>query len=176
MIPGPRWICTASINGGERVGAELTIEFERIDITAQFEPDPTWQHVDPAGHYHARSVGEHAYPTLKAEAEHVDCDDPAHADCEGYTRMTYQCIACAAPVKPRTRQTVGRRYAQGRESWSLEVSQHVHGTDRVSVVIDTAKGRRFGFAVPTGIEAVSDSDGMRVRTRLVGDSPLGERQ
>jgi hypothetical protein len=164
----------AKVNGGEAVQSRLVIEDEHIDITTEYEPDPTWEYLDPAGHYHARSTGDPALPTLKALAEHVNCDDPAHGDCEGYTRTTYQCIACDAPVEPRHRRTEGRRFMRGRQSWTVEVWQHVAGAERVSVVVDTPQGKRFGFAVPVEVAAEGGADGIRVRTHLVGASPLGE--
>lgn len=164
----------AKVNGGEPVQSRLVIEDEHIDITTEFEPDPTWEYVDPAGHYHARSTGDPAFPTLKTLREHVDCDRPAHEDCEGYTRTTYQCLVCEALVEPRHRRTEGRRFMRGMQSWSVEVCQHVEGSERVSVVVNTPQGKRFGFAIPAGFQAESGPDGIEVRTHLVGASPLGE--
>lgn len=166
----------ANIDGGEPVACtDLTIEHEQIDITTRFEPDPAWQYVDPSGHYHAWSTADPKLPTLRTHQEHVGCDDPEHEDCEGYTRTTYACVACDAPVEPRHRPTSGRRYMRGMQSWSAEVEAHIPGNARVSVVVVTPHGRRFGFAIPVGVSAEGDADGIRIRTRLVGAGPLGER-
>lgn len=164
------------INGADPVPCVgLIVDYEQIDITTAFEADPTWNYTDPAGHYHARSTVVPLLPTLLAYGEHVDCDDPEHDNCEGYTKTTYRCIVCDAEVKPGMRPTTGQRFTRGRESWSVEVDQPVPDGERVSVVVDTPQGRRFGFAVPVSVDAEGGPDGIRIRTRLAGASPLGRQ-
>lgn len=166
----------AVVNNGDPVlVVDLTVDVEQIEVMTMTEPDPTWEHVDPAGHYHARTK-DGGYPTLHTHSEHVDCTDPGGDDCDGYDITTYHCIVCDAEVKPGSRPTTFRKYIPGRETWSVEVEQHVPDGERVSVVIDTGEGRRcFGFAVPIGFQAEGGPDGVRVRTRLAGASPLGRR-
>lgn len=172
-------LAAARVDNNPPAPATLHTEREQIDITTRHEPDPNWEHVDPAGHYHARANNgddpASNYPTLLGDVEHVDCNGTCGGDCEGYDTTVWRCRACGDVVQPGSRETDGRRYMDGLETWTVTVEQHITATGPVSVVVDAGGVRHFGMARAAESCAESGPDGYRVWTVLVGITRLGRK-
>jgi len=165
---------TVAINNATPVECELDYQVERIDVTtiSGTEPNPAWEFVDAAGHYHAYDT-EMKVPTTRQVAfpmphddncpqhdlddDYLDdyaielVDDVNHADdepCEGWTRYETQCELCGEQIAPG-RRPQGPKSIPGRSSWTLKVPGQYSLTDRVSIKV-TAGSRTtfFGFAQP----------------------------
>lgn len=136
---------------------------EITDLTGRAVPDPSWAHIDSAGHFHAWSQGG-GLPTLE-RCPHA-CEDK---ECSGGFEE-YRCAICHQGVEPgmiMTPPDMHRRFAPGLESWSLVVRAPVWNLsgDRVSV-----RGEAwFGVAVVT---QVSTACGV-YEVHLQGVSELG---
>lgn len=176
---------TVVIDNGPAVAGKLTVETERIDVTSATEtrPDPDWEFIDAAGHFHAWSTDkDHELPTLDARSEHVDCDF-GHSDedyeCEGYEITVYSCSICAEIIEPATitKTPTFRRFVNGLTSWEVVAAVEVEPGKRVSVRIDAGGTTYYGIATVTGTWWIPDATaGQRASTMLVGVSPLGRRK
>jgi hypothetical protein len=156
---------TAAINNATPVECELDYKVEQIDVTTLggTEPDPAWEFVDAAGHYHAYDT-EMKVPTTRQVAFLMPHDDncPQHYDdsydaelepesdepCGGWARYETQCELCAEQIAPGRRHE-GPKSIPGRSSWTLKVPGQFSLTERVSVKVTAGpRATFFGFAQP----------------------------
>ena len=91
------------IDDRDPLPGELEIEQDTITILSNTatKPDPTWEHADAAGHFHAFTAdGE--LPTLNVETVEVPCNGSCGDGdgCEGYTVDRYSCKLCGQEVEP----------------------------------------------------------------------------
>ncbi len=156
---------TVSINGGDPVRCGFGVHVERVDVSSfgHYEPDQSWEWVDPAGHYHAFDH-DGQLPTLVSrvheeppEDEPVEVAEPTAVDdgddywdefAESYPETRSHCLLCDAEVEPRYRyvDTSGyHQYAPGRTSYELSVDGPVP-TERFSVAVTIGDKVYFGFA------------------------------
>lgn len=164
------------INNGPGLPGALDVETDQLDVTTEHERDPNWTHVDANGHFHAWSTdGE--LPTLIGRTRHAYCDGACDGACdnEGYDVTDRFCSICDEPVEPGHRRTVGRRYTEGRTWWTAEVTSDQTFAGLVSVRIEVDGKVRFGTAQATVARMDHDVNGLRITTRLVAASALGER-
>lgn len=158
-----------TIDGKGPYPGNLTIDIETIDISSETAtiPDITWQTRDQHGHFHAYDHNGNL-PTLVARSRHVACTGSCgdEDDCEGYDVTEHFCAICDEPIEPgRVRDN--RRYAPGREDWSVNVTGVAVPIGRVSVYIVSEAVVYFGVA--RCVSATSAG------SHLVADSPLGRR-
>lgn len=148
--------------------------FERID-----DPDPTWEYVDAAGHFHAWAA-ERKTPTLVTSSRHID-DHGTECDlgdrCEGYDITVWNCAICGEEIAPAfiTRRNATLTFP-GLTSWTVEavvLDAELIGAESVTVRLGGEDRERFGRAAVTGWRA--DGDG-RITLTLTGWGELGERQ
>ncbi len=173
--------------GPFRTTYEVMQDVQYVRSEMAVEPDRTWQHTDPAGHFHAFDH-ESKLPTLNAIPEHVDCDGSCGGVCEGegYTITRHECLVCRAPVEPAwvpdmEARTTGTPVL-GLKDWNarvdgaaIEMIDHLVG-ERVSVVITEEDGRTlfgFGIIVKTAVE--SGFGEMRMTATIYGAGPLSQR-
>jgi hypothetical protein len=119
----------------------VVVKQELIDITTEFEPDPTWVHTDSHGHEHRWVLdADDRLPTL---VEVDDAEPHWCPDCQGdYQPWHYECRLCGDTVKPTTRRTIGRHHMRGLKHMTIEA----HG--------DAALGVPFGR--PVTIKLLTD--------------------
>lgn len=111
----------------------LRIEQDFIDISQPFEPDPEWNYVDTAGHFHSWDMcGEKPkLPTLR----YVE-DIPGTGEYPPYGH--YECIRCGAEVAPvhrpvsiqQYREGMKRCYINGREATIGEFRRMIDSIQR----------------------------------------------
>lgn len=159
----------------------LSIDTDMIDVTSDrdsYKPDPEWEYVDKAGHWHAfTSDGKH--PTLERYEKPVPCDGSCGGVCggEGTTETRYRCRACGKRVKPYFVVDVPAFTPQripGRTSWCVNVTAAdavADGMVDVSVRIVAADRMWFGLAR----RDLTASDGMTWTYGFHGYTELGER-
>ena len=170
--------CTASVNNGPAVGAELTAEQEQIEITSgtATKPDMRWEYVDQSGHFHAYDQ-DGKLPTLHERIEQMPCpggcDDPG---CEGYTVTRYHCSICGEEIEPQRLPDLEPKYMPGRMSWSVVVEQEIPHGETVSVRVTAGDRVAFGVAVSAGVDVGMVGGEVFARTTLVDASPLGWRK
>lgn len=174
------WIDNEQVPPVDIAGAELIVEFEQIDVTPMNEPDPTWEHVDAAGHWHGAAVdqrGRVSYPTLATRQLDDDCEacngsgyECGHNGCScdkcdtcfgtGMITLPYlACMICEVPIKPPLRTVSERRYEQGRKDWRVEMK---------------VGGETAGRLLHIGVRGHAPSEGESVTVRCRGrrgDSP-----
>lgn len=183
---------TVVIDNGEPVSGTLTIETERIDVSSatKTHPDPNWELIDAAGHFHAWSTDkDHELPTLDARSEHVDCDmghDYDDYECEGYDITVYSCKICGEIIEPATivDRSPPREYVNGLTSWQVVVGAAVEYGRKVAVRVVASGSVWFGVAIAGNMRAEigAGAAGMGVyrdaiyETTLIGASPLGRRK
>lgn len=141
------WLDNTQIPPGDLVGVELIVESDQVDVTPMSEPDPTWETVDAAGHWHAAAVGKQDrgwWPTLRRQVSVLPCalcagtgrgpwshymdDYESCEECDGTgeEESSYlACVICKAQVVPGTRTPPGRVHTQGQTSWRIEA--HLRG-------------------------------------------------
>lgn len=163
----------------------LQIDTEVIDVTSSrdsYKPDPKWEYVDKAGHWHAfTSDGKH--PTMERYEKPVPCDGSCGGVCggEGYSETRYRCRACGKRVKPNfvvDKPAFTPQRIPGRSDWRVNVAGRfeampaVRHPDQVTVRV-TQDGRTF-----FGLAALGDfsycSDGTS-EIAFVGTTELGQR-
>lgn len=124
-MPVETSVLDVRINNISVIAASITADVDRVDVTTRFEPDPDWISKDSADHMHGFTA-DGKLPTLNRLDIHEDCTDETHEDgCEGWDRPEYHCLVCDEIVKPQMRETRGRRYIDGRTTWSVRVKVHV---------------------------------------------------
>lgn len=176
------------INDTPVMRALLTIEhevraerFERVD-----DPDPTWEFIDAAGHFHAwgtepkEQFGRREIPTLTRSSRHID-DHGTECDlgdrCEGYDVTVWNCAICGEEIEPRyiTRRDVTINFP-GLTSWYVEavvLDSGLLGVEQVTVRLGRDEIEYFGRAAVTGFRM--DSDGP-ITLDLVGIGELRQRK
>jgi hypothetical protein len=157
---------------------ELHVEFDRVEVSSRsMRPDPGWEFVDAAGHYHAWAGKEKDYtlPTLVQKVERVPFEYPDEDDeSEDYEIRHYHCMICDEQIEPGlVAPPLYREFAQGRMSWRVVVPVHVPIRQRASVRVSV--GEKLYFGVGVASEGTYVSDG-RARTTIIGASELGERK
>jgi hypothetical protein len=175
-----------TINDGPILPGRLEVEQDVITYASATatKPDPQWEFIDPAGHFHAYDTdGE--LPTLVTRDRHVDCglshaDDDLYGDgqhdCEGYDVREYFCQICDEQIKPERLSDAGQKSMPGRKSWSVYVVSDRRIEGVVSVRFEMASKIYFGVAHAIMEQAESGpGGGIRVTTRLSGAGPLGIR-
>jgi hypothetical protein len=176
------------VNAAGPFPGSLTVETETIDITSgltTYKPDPKWEHVDKAGHWHAfTSDGKH--PTLEDYVKLLPCPggcgDPG---CEGTRETRYRCRICGKRIKPGfvvDSYPGETRSMPGRTSWSATVEQ------AADLPIPTRSGELltvravgdgftyFGLATIGPSEVMSSSDGVWMSATFYGIGELGRRR
>lgn len=119
---------------GRPVRGSYNVEQEWLDVTTEFEPDPSWWHVDGHGHVHRWMVeGDPSTPLTDPSRERwelstlVQVNDPEPHWCElcrgGYQPQHDECRTCGDTVEPRSRRTAGRRYIPGMEHVEFGVEE-----------------------------------------------------
>lgn len=176
---------TVVVDGHEYVGT-LTVEQERIFVGSDraTKPDPSWEFVDKAGHWHAFAMdGE--LPTLERYEKRVPHDGSCGGVCEGEgtVEVRYRCRACGKRVRPAWVPDEAARTATmpGRQSWSVTIK----GVDppgppggsfgpgaKASVRVDFGLRTYFGIAAFCG--GLMDVSGWW-SLELAGVSELGQR-
>lgn len=172
----------ASINGGELVPAELTVETEQIEVTLsrKVEPNLTWTYTDVNGHFHAYDK-DGKLPTLTARTEHRGCDMGHDDDCEGYDVTVYECAICGEQVEPAVRviEPGPREFIPGPTNWTVRALVDT-SADRVSVRLTSGapldRVELFGIAAAIRRDIEGGPAGVRVWTTFAGAGPLGERK
>ena len=139
-----------SIDGKPVQAVDLTVETESIDVStmSDFRPDPTWEHVDAAGHFHAYAA-DGKTPTLQETSEEYWCED-CH---EHHTSYKTACVICGEEIRPATIDTGAfSKSIPGRTTWTLKVIGSVgRPGERVSVRVQEEGRDSFGimYAGPT---------------------------
>lgn len=175
------------LDGKPLLNCALEIDYERIDITSEFEPDLAWTYVDGRGHFHAYTADE-KLPTLRGIPIEVPCDGACgfEGGCEGYTRTEYRCRLCDEVVEPKTRRPFGRRYMDGAERWTVKAVARIEDVaptgfitvggepPKVSFSMTDAAGRvtTFGFGRLVLCDLLGDGF---ANIAIHGDGPLGRR-
>ena len=168
------------INDGPPVHGELSIDREIITIRSEIatKPDPTWEYIDSAGHFHACSTrAESDLPTLNRRTEHVDCDGSCGGVCEGegYTVTRFSCAICGEDIEPG-RIPFHEETISGPESWNITVHTAVPYGERVSVRIVMGGRLWFGIGLATDLTVIRSLHNTTATTTIVGAGPLGERK
>lgn len=137
---------TASIDGGETMPCSVECEVERIDVSTAFatKPDPNWELVDEAGHFHAYDHGGDL-PTLKAVESAQPCTGVCDHDCEGWSITEYHCGLCDVVIEPRRIPDGMFRTIPGRSRWTVTVQGEAPRGQRVSIVVRVGETTYFGF-------------------------------
>jgi hypothetical protein len=181
-IPLPAATETFSVNGGPAVLGELRIDeqVEWVRSERATKPDPTWELVDEAGHFHAFDEGG-KLPTLIATSVPMPCDGSCGGVCggEGYTVTRYTCRACEQEIEPRwipdmAARTTGVPVPLMKE-WTLvlrgdhDLAELPH--DRVSI-----RGQDgFGFGWVADRHMTHDLHGTAAEVTISGDGPWAKR-
>ncbi len=165
-----------TINDGTPVAGELDIQTELIDITSSTatKPDPAWEHIDPAGHFHAYDR-DGKLPTLVARSRHVACNGGCgdEGECEGYDVTDFYCLICDAEVQPKRIPDTEPKSAPGLTTWEVSVHQHLEIGQKVSVRLTYGDTMRFGVAQVVDVAVQFDRP---IISKLIGAGPLGQRQ
>jgi hypothetical protein len=157
---------------------ELSIDIERIDITSgrdSYKPDPAWNTVCKAGHFHA-FTRDGKLPTLQAYEKQMPCNGMCSPSCggEGWSETRYRCRACGKRVKPGYVIDVPggqTRTIPGLTTWRVTVRTMTQWNADVSVRAVMPKKELFGIATPRMVQGGSDG----FTWDLIGISELGER-
>jgi hypothetical protein len=174
---------TFSVNGGPPVLGELRIDqpVEWVRSERATKPDPTWELVDEAGHFHAFD-SDGKLPTLIGTRVPMPCDGSCGGVCggEGYTVVRYTCRACEQEIEPRwipdmAARTTGVAVPLLKE-WTLALQG---GRDLAALPRDQVSvrgGDCFGFGQVT--DRHMTSDGMNeptVEVTISGAGPWAKR-
>lgn len=165
-----------SIDNGGPLDGTFDWHVDQIDVSTALgttRPDPGWEFVDAAGHFHAYTDTD-GLPTLERVGEFVAYDEPDDETGEtGYTLERWRCRICGEVVEPgRVTEHPGgqRAFAPGRMSWSVTVPAYMLAV-RVSVRIERGDRVYFGVA-----EVVSAAVVDGAASTLVGIGELGQRK
>lgn len=167
--------CMASVDGAEPVAAQIQIRRnDRVEWTNQPKPDPKWQYVDAAGHFHAYDHDGRSTPTLVDRHEHRECDGSCGGVCdgEGYDIVHSFCAICDEEIQPGMTPGPHSFMIEGLMDWEIVVETPLTKPGKVSIVVTAGQWELFGIAEPHRIDAGSDGG----RTWLRGVSELGRRQ
>ncbi|ETK36105.1 hypothetical protein [Microbispora sp. ATCC PTA-5024] len=93
----------AAVNNGREWPCEIEIQqdVEYVRSERATKPDPGWEFIDAAGHFHAFAEGGEL-PTLNSERVEMPCDGSCGGVCEGegYTVLRHTCRICGQEVEP----------------------------------------------------------------------------
>jgi hypothetical protein len=176
---------TVSINGGQPLACSVRFEQDMIDVSSltASKPDPAWQMVDAAGHYHAWAKGGQL-PTLTIVEVPEPCeecdDDEDDEPCEGHTRTEYQCRLCHQVIEPRTvpDEAARNRRIPGRSNHIILIDGLTdqpppETTGLVSVKVTAGAKTMFGPGYATRLSAIPQGDLTHLVLRI--DAGLVER-
>jgi hypothetical protein len=101
---------------------------DMIDVTSLSRPDPSWRHVDAAGHAHQWYVGEHAATAYKPDAiyhlpttELVQVGTTVYEDDVEETPIyERRCVLCGVEVTPGTRADDTTQFIAGMTSYYID--------------------------------------------------------
>lgn len=177
------------VNNGDPMDGTLSIDVETETVYSDnaTKPDPHWNTVDEAGHFHAWARSG-TYPTLVTVLRHVPCDGMCGGVCggEGYDEIDYHCRICNERVEAGRMDDSGAHHFTVGRTWAVEVEGLVGqatqgrieiGPNRERVTVRIVEGGRawFGVAEVGGIEArFSADDAPGTTTVLHGIGELGE--
>lgn len=170
----------ARINDGDWRRAELTLSQNMHEVVSGLpRPDPAWQYVDEAGHFHAYDEAG-KLPTLDARQKKKECDGSCGGACvgDGYSVTVYRCRICAKKVKPGVLTGEHTTMLPGLKDWGLTVDDahpEVDG-DLATVRFGTRGAGLVWFGVGLIVERSFSSDRPGGRAALVSAGPIGERQ
>lgn len=170
------------INGKPISAIAVTTQQDMVDVTTQFEPDPSWTYVDRKGHFHAYTGDDNTshYPTLKTRHVHTECSlggtdggCPDHNECDGDWESSLVCVICEQEVTPGSRTTVGRSFIPGLQSWSVEAAGvWAESGDVVSVRLNDSRGLPLYFGVAQCSDMRYGSSDTVYTARFEGIGPL----
>ncbi len=182
---------SVSIDGGPTLPGQLEINQDIIvePVSGARKPDPSWEYVDQAGHYHAYTENGRL-PTLDVKYEQVPCGGSCGDVCggEGYTVDHHHCRICGEEVKPATLPDTDPVICPGLKHWTVTVESAQASSDeqilgpflsapagQVSVRVDTSShaARRRHFGV--GIVANVNSRPGAITAEIIGTGELGSR-
>ncbi len=169
-----------TINDGPAMPGVLIIEqrFEVVFSDRATKPDPTWEHTDGAGHFHAYDR-DGKLPTLTPRSRHVDCDGSCGGVCggEGYDVTDYLCSVCDELVEPGRVDDRGPRRIDTGKDWQVKVRGRAPVTgDKVTVkAVVRPDTMMFGVAKVGGFEGNFEFDRADVTTTLYSAGPLDTR-
>lgn len=161
---------TALLVDGRSVQGTVTIEQDMIDVTPEYEPDPSWVHTDSNGHVHRWMAGPDPLASLRNPREQtaelpslVRVDDPEPhwcPECLGdYQPQHYECRLCRDVVTPQYRRTVGRYHIPGLKHMTIEVEEYLPlGDVTVRMTTDppqTVRGRVVSSTVCGGSDGLA---------------------
>jgi len=181
-------------NSGWTALGRFHVEVEDLDVTTispPTKPDPAWEFVDAAGHFHAwDDMGK--LPTLMSKEITVqpesdeDVEDDGDADEDewedenpAWSYTVQACMICGEQVTPGRIPDSKPDRVLGRMSWSVEVEHRLPVGERV--VVRVHSGTRTAF----GVGIVTSARGVRLRERdpltsgwstITGAGPLGWRK
>jgi hypothetical protein len=166
--------CTASLNGGPELPCAFNVETEMLHVrsASASKPDPSWEHVDAAGHFHAYDL-DGKLPTLEARHEDMVCNDDDCCDGDEYTIITMHCVLCGEEVEPRRIPDAEQRFIPGRVSYELTLHDEIPD-GRFSVRVFTRAGEWFGIG-DGRLDSVRATLGSVSRTYRVWCGPMGRR-
>lgn len=100
------------------------IQHDMIDVTSfipKMQPDPAWQFVDEAGHFHAFTLrGE--LPTIETKYRRVSCADQQDCNCDGYDEAERVCRICGEEIAPGYEVVAPpgeKEFIPGQVSWRV---------------------------------------------------------
>lgn len=167
---------TAVINNGHAWPCEVEIEqdVDYVRSISATKPDPRWEFIDDAGHFHAFAEdGE--LPTLNSERVEMPCDGSCGGVCEGegYTVLRWTCRICGQEVEPGyvpdyEAQTVGTPIFMAKKATVKITSTEAvtESRNEVSVRVRVGDDELFGTGYVVGRGGEGGSDGMRWHTTI----------
>lgn len=166
------------IDNGEPVSGSLEIEqnYETIESLYGTKPDPAWEFIDEAGHFHAYdTAGE--LPTLDGRARHVNCDGSCGGVCggEGYNVTDWHCRICDQLIEPGQVDDRGPHQIATWRSWAVVVESERTIEGRVTVRIRMGDRVLFGVADASTTTITHALGRTTITTKLFGYGALGQR-
>lgn len=170
------------VDGQGPFRADLEVSTEVIDVStlgSKQTPDPAWEFVDAAGHYHSwTKAGE--LPTLR---RHVIAYAMTSEDETWDTEeVLYTCSICGHPASPEyvtTGPSPHKEVMQGRSSWEAIVyGVHLEIGSQVSVSFSTpvqGKVRYFGIGQVVSHNISMEAGGATYSTKIGGHGNLGHK-
>lgn len=169
------YVGTVRIDNGDPYPARLVIEQDiRIEHTNLPIPDPAWEFVDAAGHFHAYDTANELR-TLSARREHRDCDGSCGDQCKGYEVTVYACRICNEVVTPRLLIGPHSFPVHGRMSWHIDLEGIDEQAAPVPVRLAKQVSARFTCTDTVWFGVAFVQHVRRDNTLLRGSGPLGRR-
>jgi hypothetical protein len=178
------------VNNDVPVAGTINIEYEQLyvgTIAEPTKPDPSWEFVDAAGHFHAYDI-DGKLPTLVAKTYADDSsggdlepdDDPdGEWDDQPWSITVDACRICGEHVTPGRIPAARVDYMPGRMHWTVTVARYLPVGGNVTVRIDMGATMAFGVGLVTaarvGRSATSEPV-MVGESTIIGNGPLGRRK